>query len=81
MLTSGPGVVSTVFFAALLLGGIVILAYTLTRVIGGGIAPAPRRPRTAAASPARRALDERFARGDLTTDEYREQVRTLEEER
>lgn len=67
----------TVFFAALVVIGIVLLAVTAIRVIGGGIA-APPPSGAPEVSPARRLLDERYARSELTTEEYRDLVRQLE---
>jgi putative membrane protein len=67
-----------------LIAGIALRAYTLARVLAGGLVPGPRRPAvgnrsgrdpTEDTSPgerssARRILDERFAVGELSTQEY-----------
>ncbi|OLT38013.1 hypothetical protein BJF82_13985 [Kytococcus sp. CUA-901] len=71
-------------FTALLIGGIALLAYTLARVLAGGLVHGPtgagvpgrsRRDRTEDTAPAdgssaRRILDERYAAGELSTQEY-----------
>ncbi|MGD9525570.1 MAG: SHOCT domain-containing protein [Pseudonocardia sp.] len=66
-------------FSLILIVGIALLVIVAVRMLGGGIrddrASAPAR------DAARRILDERFARGELTTEEYRERRRTLEEPR
>jgi putative membrane protein len=63
-------------FGLLTLAGIALLLVVAVRALGGGIsrgaATAPRHSR------ARAVLDERFARGELTPDEYRERLRILE---
>jgi putative membrane protein len=43
-----------------------------------GAAPSPGSP--PGRSPARRILDERFARGELTAEQYRENLKVLDEE-
>lgn len=79
----------TFVFAALLIGGLLLLVFVGVRALVGGIsrpAPTSGAPHAAASRPqstrseARRLLDERYARGELTTDEYRERVDTLGEE-
>ncbi len=71
-------------WTALLVGGIALLAYTLVRVLAGGLVPRPgwsapwgraRGDQTHDSSPgersrARRILDERYAAGELSTEEY-----------
>lgn len=80
--TGGMG---TMFpFGLLLLVGLVLLIVVAVRVIGGGIRrdDSPVRGgsgRTGERSPARQRLDERYASGELTTEEYRERVRELGE--
>lgn len=67
-------------FGLILIAGIALLVVVAVRALGGGI----RRDDSTATSPhsqARRILDERYARGELTTEEYRERLRTLEEPR
>jgi putative membrane protein len=67
-------------FGLLVLVGIVLLIVVAVRALGGGISRgAP--PSASGGSTAREVLDERYARGELTSDEYRERLRTLDEGR
>jgi putative membrane protein len=67
-------------FGSIMIVGIALLVVVAVRAFGGGI-----RRDDGAATPqhgsARRILDERYARGELSTEEYREQLRTLGEPR
>ena len=68
-------------FGPLTLIGIVLLVLVAMRVFGGGISRAGSpaaggQPR----SSARQILDERYARGELTTEQYREQLTVLGEQ-
>lgn len=75
------------FFAALVVLGLLALGVLLVRLIGGG-PPRTSRPTASAGSEgsagsgvtssARQALDERYARGELDTEEYRERRQVLE---
>ncbi len=65
-------------FWLLLVAGVIALVVVLVRVVGGGVtrdgtgaAPAERS--------ARQVLDERYARGELSTEEYQERRRGLGE--
>lgn len=69
-------------FGLLLLAAVVLLVLLTVRVFGGGSyrsgypggtgsVPGPSR--------ARQILDERYARGELTAEQYREHVRVLSE--
>ena len=69
--------------------GIVLLVVLAVRVLGGGISrdasadtsPGPRGgDRPLGRSRAREVLDERYARGELSTDEYRERLQVLGED-
>ena len=69
-------------FGLLLIAGIVLLVVLAVRVFGGGgdrngadggSGPAVGRSR------ARQILDERYATGELTAEQYREQIRVLSE--
>ncbi|TFC17644.1 SHOCT domain-containing protein [Cryobacterium algoritolerans] len=77
-------------FGLLALVGIALLVVLMVRLFSGGVdrnTPDPRNapdPRTLPAgspgrSRARQILDERFAQGDLTAEQYREQVQVLGE--
>lgn len=67
----------------LVLLGVVLLVVLAVRAVGGGITrgvgsgDATARP--PARSRARELLDARYARGELSSDEYRERLQTLEE--
>jgi putative membrane protein len=69
----------TWLFSLILITGVALLIVLAVRMLGGGIRD--DRAATAARDAARRILDERFARGELTTEEYRERRRTLEDPR
>lgn len=63
----------------LLLTGVVVLAVVLAKKASGP--GRGGRSRTSADRGAgRKILEERFARGELSADEYRERLRTLEED-
>jgi putative membrane protein len=71
-------------FGALVMVGVVLLMISAVRAIGGGVssrppAPGPGPTSGAPSGPgrAREVLDERYARGDLTTEEYQERLRVL----
>ena len=66
-------------FWLLLVVGVALIAVVAVRAIGGGVTrrDGGRRPQP---NPARRLLDERYARGELSTEEYRERLRVLGEE-
>lgn len=66
-------------FWLLILIGIVVLVVVVTRSMAGGITRAT--PPASGRSRAREVLDERYARGELTTEEYRERLQTLGEDR
>lgn len=72
-------------FGALVLVGVVLLIVVAVRLLGGGSGggavggtpgPAPREDPRARA---RALLDERYARGEISTDEYRERRQALDE--
>lgn len=71
-------------FGALVLVGIVLLVVVAVRLLGGGssVGTSGGGPALAREDPRARAralLDERYARGEISTDEYRERRQTLEE--
>ena len=70
-------------FGAVLLIGLTLLVIVAVRGLGGGV----NRAGTSAASDqppgrsqARSILDERYARGELSTEEYRERLQALGED-
>lgn len=72
-------------FGVLLLVGLVLLIGLGVRALGGGIsrdvaADRPSAP-PAGRSPAREILEERYARGELTTQEYQQRLGVLGEGR
>ena len=78
---SGMGMGWMWLFWLLLVTGVVVLLVVAVRAIGGGTtgggrgsAPVSRRSR------ARQVLDERYARGEIATEEYRERLRELGED-
>ena len=70
----------TMLYAALLVVGVTLLVITAVRVLVGGIADSSDRKSIALGSggPARRILDERYAAGELSTEEYQHRRRVLE---
>ncbi|WP_427136226.1 SHOCT domain-containing protein [Pseudarthrobacter sp. S9] len=79
---------STWLFWLLLIIGIVLLSILAVRAFSGGItrpgtgrrpgaAPGPDRPGAMGETTARRILDERYAKGELSTEEYRERLAVL----
>ncbi len=68
-------------FVPLTLIGIVLLVLLAVRLFGGGISRGVAGPLAAQGrSRARQILDERFAKGELTADQYREQLQVLGED-
>jgi len=70
-------------FGLLALAGIAILVYVVIRLSTKNAGNDPASSLTASPGPtsARKILDERFARGELTVEQYREQIRVLGEGR
>ena len=70
-------------FGALLLLGLTLLVVVAVRVLGGGVgrggSPAAS-DQPPGRSQARSILDERYARGELSTEEYRERLEGLGED-
>jgi putative membrane protein len=69
-------------FGLLMLAGIVLLVVLAVRVFGGASSRSAGPGATGAASSpnrARQILDERYANGELTTEQYREQIHVLSE--
>lgn len=69
-------------FGALLLLGLALLVFVVVRVLGGdtsrdGAAATHEQPPLR--SQARRILDERYARGELSTEEHHERLQVLGE--
>ena len=70
-----------VLYAALLVVGVTLLAITALRVLIGGIADSPgpaTTPRPTSSRSALQILEERYATGELSTDEYQHRLRVLQ---
>lgn len=71
-------------FLALLIVGIVVLVVVLVRVLAGGTAGGPAGPTEPTGGGrrdrhrAQEILAERYARGEISTEEYQERLRVLE---
>ena len=71
-------------FWLLLIVGLLLLAVVAVRALGGGVTGGSGEAGAAGVqmrSQARQVLDERYARGELTTEEYRERLQALGEDR
>lgn len=68
-------------FWLLVIAGIVVLVVVAVRAIGGGVSRTDGRTGATSQdrSGARQVLDERYARGEIGTEEYRERLRELGE--
>jgi putative membrane protein len=74
----------TWLFWLLLIIGIVLLGIVAVRAFSSGITrgrtgpgPGPGQPGATDGGTARRILDERYARGEISTEEYRERLEVL----
>ncbi len=68
-------------FGLLVLVGVVLLVVVAVRAVGGGITTGTTGgAETDRSHRAREILDERYARGELTTEEYRERLTTMGED-
>ena len=70
-------------FGLLAMAGLVVLVYVIVRLLvnktgSGDTRPAPGRSDSGSA---KRILEERFARGELTVEQFRDQLRVLDEGR
>ncbi|GAB3129454.1 SHOCT domain-containing protein [Glaciibacter psychrotolerans] len=74
-------------FGAVAVAGLIVLVVVIVRVAGGGIkqnqqpGSTPISPGPHGTSTPRQILDERYARGEMTTEEYRERLTALNEGR
>ncbi len=76
----GPGGWMWLFWLLIIIG-IVVLVVVVIRSMAGGITRTTPAAPAAGRSRARQVLDERYARGELTTEEYRERLSALGEDR
>ncbi len=71
------------FFGLLMLAGLILLVVVAVRVVGGGVgvggSDGSNRSQDPVESQAKRLLDERYARGELSTQEYQERLSVLEQ--
>ena len=75
---NGIGMGGGWLFGVLIAVGVVLLIILLVRFLGGGVKRDGRDEQDARRpSSARELLDERYARGELTTEEYQERIRVL----
>jgi putative membrane protein len=83
MLGNGFGMEWGWLFGALVVVGLVLVAVVVVRVFAGGYKGAATGAATAsqevpgAGTSARQILDERYAAGELSTEEYEERLRVL----
>ena len=70
-------------FGLLAIAGVAVLIYVIVRFLSNqsGSDDTRSAPRQADSASARRILEERFARGELTAEQLRDQLRVLEEGR
>ena len=81
MMGYGSGMGGGWLFGLLMMVGLILLGVVLVRVMGGGLRrgdgdtdrPSPGSPGASAG----RLLDERYARGEVSTEEYQERLRVL----
>ncbi len=67
-------------FGLLLIVGLVLLAVLVVRTLAGGTGSGPpNAPGAAPPNRAREILDERYARGEVSTEEYQERLRSLQQ--
>lgn len=82
-MNSGVGMGWVWLFWLLLVVGVVLLVVLAVRAVGGGVTGPRSDQRDPGARPgrsrAREVLDERYARGEMTTQEYRERLSVLGE--
>ena len=70
-------------FGLLAIAGVAVLIYVIVRLLSNksGSEDTRSAPRQGESAGARRILEERFARGELTAEQLRDQLRVLEEGR
>ena len=74
---SGMGMGWGWLFWLVMVVGVILLVVVAVRALGGGVTRAAGSSQPPTRSRARGLLDERYARGELTTEEYRERLQTL----
>ena len=74
---SGPGMAWMWVFWLFLFVGVAVVAVVAVRAVGGGVTRGAGAAGAPTTSRARDILDERYARGELATEEYQERLRAL----
>ena len=72
---------TVVLYAVLVVVGVTLLAITAVRALVGGIADSPGPARSVgptSSGSARQILGERYAAGELSTEEYQDRLRVLQ---
>ena len=77
----GTGMPGLPLYVLLIIVGLALVGYVLVRVIGGGVISGSRRAQDLGARDAVSILEQRYARGEIDTEEYHRRRRTLEEGR
>lgn len=81
MMGYGSGMGGGMFIGLFMMGGLILLAVLLVKALGGGLrrgdGDTDRPTRDLPEVPARLLLDDRYARGELSTEEYQERLRVL----
>jgi putative membrane protein len=80
MMGNGFGGAGMWLFGLLTVAGVVLLIVVAVWVLGGGISrgtPPDAEGRQSGRSRARQILDERYALGEISTEEYRERLQAL----
>jgi len=82
MFGNGSSMGGWMFFGVLMMVGVVLLVVIVVRVIAEGVrrgTDEPDRRRGRPETQARQLLDERYARSELSTEQYQERLRVLGE--
>jgi putative membrane protein len=79
MTMGGSGMDGSWLFRGLIVVGAVLIVVLIVRVMAGRGRVASRPAGVSGRSAACQLLDQRYARGELTSEEYQERVRTLSE--
>ncbi len=77
MMGGGLGMGLGWLFGLLVLAGVAVLVVVAVRAVGGGVKSGRGSDSEVPGSRARQILEERYARGEITTEEYRERLRAL----
>ena len=81
---SGTGMPGFPLYVLLMVIGVALIGYVLVRVLGGGLTGSSRRDSGSMQSDTADALsihEQRYARGEIDSEEYQRRRRTLQEGR